>query len=177
MHERKHRLAKRWAVPLDSETGYENTILEECTYSHLQALEQPLLKPSMEDPRPADTKLVEALQEAGYVAAGVPQSVLTSLAVRVHARKISVGDVVLYHGGGCKDNLLVGEAYCHACIDGRCFTCVSTWNIVERSKHWLKAIVTDNPGPIPAEWLLQSTIFTPAAVGKKATVLMPCYLL
>ena len=41
VHERKHRLAKRWAVTLDSKNGYENTLLEECTYSHLQAVEQP----------------------------------------------------------------------------------------------------------------------------------------
>ena len=160
-------------MPLNSKTHYEMTILEECTYAHMRGLMDPLLKPCMEDPRHADAKLVSALWEAGYATAIAPH-VLTTTTLRAHARAIVVGDVVLYCNGGDKQDILVGEVYCHASIHGECVTCVSQWNIVERSKHWMKAIVVDNPGPIPSVWLLQSIISTPVGVGKKAIVLLPC---
>ena len=38
VHERKHKIAKRWAAPLNSKKQYEMTILEECTYAHMRGL-------------------------------------------------------------------------------------------------------------------------------------------
>ena len=39
VHERKHKLVKRWAVSHCSKRGYERSLLEECTLAHLTALQ------------------------------------------------------------------------------------------------------------------------------------------
>ena len=139
--------------------------------AHFIALQDPLLKPSLEDPRNADAKLVQALQDDGFRTAG---TVLSSLCMRVNARAVSVGDVVLFCMGGSLDDICVGEVYFHACVDGECITCISNWPIVENAKHYKKVVVRDEPCTMPSAWVLQSVIVAKPGAGKKSTVLLPC---
>ena len=171
VHERKHKTVKRWAVQHLSKRAYERSLLEECTLAHLTELQEPLLKPFLQDPRIADARLVSALREGGFPAA---DSVLSARSVRVHSRLVVKGDVVLYCGGGLRANVQAGEVYFHASIGGECITCLSNWPVNGETEHWKKVVVADQPCTVPSAWLLQSVIFSPASVGKKATVLMPC---
>ena len=43
VHERKHKIVNRWAVPLCSKRDNNRSLLEECTMAHLNSLEKPLL--------------------------------------------------------------------------------------------------------------------------------------
>ena len=104
VHERKHKLVKRWAAP--RKRACERTLLEECAVAHVTALQEPLLKPCLQEPRPADAKLVAALHEDGVASAA---SALSARSMRVNSRSIIIGDVVLYHGGGRRANIQVGE--------------------------------------------------------------------
>ena len=45
VHERKHKVLKRWAVPLCPKKDNNRSLLEECTLAHINALQDPLLKP------------------------------------------------------------------------------------------------------------------------------------
>ena len=64
VHERKHKIAKRWAVPLciAKQRSYDRTLLEECTMAHMNALKEPFLKPCLPQAVPACPKVVAALR-------------------------------------------------------------------------------------------------------------------
>ena len=49
VHERKHKVVKRWAVQLctGNNRNYERSLLEECTMAHVNSLKNPLLKPCL----------------------------------------------------------------------------------------------------------------------------------
>ena len=108
VHWRRHRIPQKWAIPNLNKQGYERTILEECKLARLWALQEPLLKPPLADPRQADAKAVCALHEDGFSTTG---SVLSALSIRVNSWSDVVGDVVLYCGGGFRANIQVGEVY------------------------------------------------------------------
>ena len=71
VHERKHKVAKRWAVPLciAKQRSYDRTLLEECTMAHINALGDPLLKPCLPEAVQACPKVVAALRACGFAAA------------------------------------------------------------------------------------------------------------
>ena len=172
MHERKHKIVKRWAVPLciaGRKRGYERTLLEECTLAHLKSLKEPLVKPCLLEPVQAHPKAVAALRAAGFASAA---SALTARTARVQSRSIVVGDVVLYLGDDHSD-IRVGEVYFHASCGGELLTCLSHWPVSQETSKWKKVVVMEEFSIVPSACLLQSVIFSPAKVGKKATVLMP----
>ena len=124
----------------------------------------------MKDPRPAFPKMVEALQEAGFSSGD--SVVLSTVNMTVNCRSIRVGDVVTYrfadHGVG------IAEVMFHCSVDGRCLTCISDWHIAGKTDHVWKAEVREQAMIVPSERLLQSVVYTPAAVGKTSTIMMPC---
>ena len=95
VHERKHKIVKRWAVPTctGNSVKYDRSLLEECTIAHIESLKEPLLKPSLLEPVQARPEVVAALRQAGYSSA---ESALTGRIARVHCKSVVVGDVVLY---------------------------------------------------------------------------------
>ena len=84
VHERKHKIAKRWAVPLclAKRCDYNRSLLEECTLAHIQSLKEPLLKPCLPDAVQACPQVVAALRACGFAAA---ESALTGQTARVGA--------------------------------------------------------------------------------------------
>ena len=66
----------------------------------MYSLKEPLLKPCLPEAVQACEKVVGALRAHGFASAG---SALTGQTARVHGRRIAVGDVVLYKGGGHND--------------------------------------------------------------------------
>ena len=98
------------------------------------------------------------------------ESALTGRTLRVQSKSIVVGDVVLYQADG---QIQVGEVYFHACLGGEIFTCLSNWPVKQETDHWKKVKVREEFTILPSACLLQAVIFTPAEVGKIATVLMP----
>ena len=103
VHERKHKVLKRWAAPLCPKKGNNRSLLEECTLAHLNALQDPLLKPCLLEKVKANPKVVAALKEEGFASA---ETTLTGRTARVQGRSIRIGDVALFSDGG---DTLVGE--------------------------------------------------------------------
>ena len=171
VHERKHKIVKRWAVPLATgdKRDYERSLLEECTLAHISSLKDPLLKPCLIEAVGAAPKIVAVLRSHGYPSA---ESARTGRDLRVHGRTIRIGDVVLYRGDG-RNDFRVGEVDFHASLGGDIVTRISHWPVDRETSQWKKLVVKDDFAIVSSAWLSQSLIFTPAKVGAIATALMP----
>ena len=91
----------------------------------------------------------------------------------MQGRTIRIGDVVMYKGDG-RDDFRVGEVDFHANLGGKIFICLSHWPLKRAASQWRKVVVeNESCAVVPSTWLLQSCIYTPAPLGKVATVLMP----
>ena len=169
VHERKHKIVKRYAVPLCPSKRNNRSLLEEVTLAHLNSLQEPLLKPSLLETVKASPDVVAALQDYGFASA---ETALTGSTARVQSRSIMVGDVVVYRDGE-SENTLVGEIYWLASINGELLVCVSAWQIKTNLGRYRRVLVEENFSIIPAVRLLQAMIYTPTEVGSIATVIMP----
>lgn len=168
VHERKHKVLKRFAVPLCPKKNDNRTLLEECTLAHLVAIKNPLLKPCLLDKVKANPAVVAALKANGFASA---ETALTGRTARVQGRSIQIGDVALF-SDGCV-NTKVGEIYWYAEIGGEIVVGLSEWRLKSTCSIYRKVRVEENFSIIPSARLLQAMIFTPTAVGKIATVIMP----
>ena len=171
VHERKHKIVKRWAIPLctGAKRNYERSLLEECTMAHMHSLKEPLLKPCLLETADAGPKVVAALRSHGFPSA---ESALIGRALRVQGRTITTGDVVLYRGDGHSDDR-IGEIDFIASLGGKTFTRLSNWPVQHKTSQWRKVVVKNEFTIVPSACMLTSLIFTPTKVGNVATVLMP----
>ena len=171
VHERKHKIVKRWAVPLCSSRDNNLSLLEECTLAHLRALDDPLLKPCLLEVVKANPQGVDELQRSGVAAA---ESALTGRTARVSGRSVTVGDACLYYDSIVENNDRVGLIRFFASIGGRILVGVSPWQLKEEhgncKKMWCKGAVSTI---IPHEHLQQAVIYSPPTTGNIATVIMP----
>ena len=174
VHERKHKIAKRWAVPLciANKRAYDRTLLEECTCAHIQSLTDPLLQPCLhrnedKEAGQACPKVVAALQASGFAAA---ESALAGQNARVKGRTITVGDVVQYTGDG--HDTRVGQVVFHAMFLSEVLSCLQHWPTKRTATHWRKAVVSEECTILPSTCMVKSLIFTPTEVGRQSTVLM-----
>ena len=173
VHERKHKIVKRWAVPLCSKRDNNRSLLEECTLAHLNSLEKPLLKPCLLEQVNANPQVVDELKRNGFAAA---ESALTGRTARVHGRSVQVGDACLYCEGGdnmVENNDLVGGIRFFASIWGRILVGISPWQLKEDLGKCRKVWVGDAVSIIPFARLQQAVIYAPATSGEVATVIMP----
>ena len=167
VHERKHKVVKRWAVPLCPTKGNNRSLLEECTLAHIKALQDPLLKPCLLEQVKAEPNVVAALKDNGFTSA---DTALTGRTARVQGKSIQKGDVALFSDGGVTS---VGEIYWFASVGSELFVGISTWPVKRDFGSYRKVRVEENFSIIPGACLLQAMIFTPTDVGKLATVLLP----
>ena len=170
VHERKHKILKRWAVPMCPKKDNNRSVLEECTVAHLNSLQEPLLKPCLLETVKASPKVVAALKENGFASA---ESAITGATGRVQGRSIQIGDVVLYWDGDSCENTLVGEIYFFAKIGDELLVGLSAWQVQKDFGRYRKVVVEEIVSIIPFARLLRAVIFTPTEVGKIATVIMP----
>ena len=82
VHERKHKIAKRWALPLctGNQRNYEQSMLEECTMAHMLSLKEPIVKTGLQETTNACPQVVAALKKSGFSSA---ESALTGRTARV----------------------------------------------------------------------------------------------
>ena len=136
---------------------------------HMNSLKEPFLKPCLPHAVPACSKVVAALRSQGFPSA---ESARTGRFARVLGRSIAIGAVVLYRGDD-HDDLRVGQVYFHAICGGEMLACLSHWPLKRAASQWRKVVVENECAVVPSTLLLQSCIYTPAPLGKVATVLMP----
>ena len=167
VHERKHKIVKRFAVPLCPKKGANVSLLEECTVAHLHAIQEPLLKPCLLEQVKANPDVVAALQQKGFASAETAQ---TGRTARVNGRSIRKGDVALFSDGG---DTFVGEVYWFAKVGSEVVVGCSTWPLKKEYARYRKVKVQDNFSIVCLSQVQQAMIFTPTNVGKIATVIMP----
>ena len=134
VHERKHKILKRWAVPLCPKKGDNRSLLEECTVAHLNAIQDPLLKPCLLEKVKANPDVVAALQKKGFASA---ETALTGRTARVNGRSIRKGDVALFSDGG--NNTLVGEIYWFASVGSELVVGWSSWPVKKKRRQIQKS--------------------------------------
>ena len=114
---------KRWAVPLCPKKGNNRSLLEECTLAHINAIQEPLLKPCLLDKVQANPDVVAALKEKGFTSA---EQALTGRTARVQGKSIQTTDVALFSDGV---NTFVGEIRWFALVESDFVVGVSTWPV------------------------------------------------
>ena len=169
IHERKHKVIKRWARDFTSKVSWERCVLEEITLQSLTALLKPLWRPFLVDPGPAPEHMSAALTEYGIFMH--QREVLSAKVAYIKSRAVEHGDVVLFNGSGA---LCVGQIYFFCSVGNSILCCLSPWHVTERSTHSLKAVVTDSPCVVTADLIYASAIYTPVNVGQVATILLQC---
>ena len=154
-------------MPLCPKKGNNRSLLEECTLAHINAIQEPLLKPCLLDKVQANPDVVAALKEKGFTSA---EQALTGRTARVQGRSIQTSDVALCSNGV---NNFVGEIRWFALVGSDLVVGVSTWPLLRTCGMYRKVCVQDNVSIVPASWIMQAMIYTPAQVGQVATVIMP----
>ena len=168
VHERKHRMIKRFAIGRHNDKAFDRGVLEEVTLQHFHDLERPLTSSWLRDAHPAPPKLRAALAVDGH--AFENDTVLTARVAMVRSRAVTMGDVVLFDVGG---QLGVAEVYFHACINGNVHSCISPWTLMEDGTHVAKYRVVDNPRLVSTSILRDSCIHSVATAGSVSQVLVP----
>ena len=171
VHERKHRVYKRWAHAFTSKQSMERCMLEEVTWVHMQALRHSLIHPALPDERAADDNLIRVLKSTGHIVhASQESSVFYSRTLHTNGRMVVAGDIAFYDSG-TGDGPGVGQVYFHCRIDAEYFTCIAPYTVTTRTDNWIKAIVVESPELIESGKLLKSAIYNAVAVGQTMTVL------
>ena len=173
--ERKHRLVKRFLNPRHNTNGLERGIMEELTMQHLHELQDLV---GIKTAALQDTRLANA-EERAMLAAALPAAagadVLMASVAKVRCRKIHSHDVVLFL---LDEGVGVGEIHFHLAIGDDRRTCVAVWELLSTERtdaaRYIKCRVRDNNTRLlPTSRLLESAIFSTAAVGEISTVLVP----
>jgi hypothetical protein len=173
VHERKHKVVKRWAGDDGNakQVGYEISILREVLQDHVHALDKGSNIPAMDaclvDPKPASNKLASAMRAEVCWAQNI-----TSAKEAYFSRygKCSVGDVVLADLGG--DELRVGEVWHHVGLDDVVASVVSFWDKVDATT-WL---IRDAPMVIDTQYIRETLVYHIDAERSRVEILPPIHV-
>jgi hypothetical protein len=176
VHERKHKVVKRYANDILNTRFYEKSVLGEVCCHNLAFLSQPGvfdLTVGLVSPRKASAKLTGFLQEQlGYL---IPahQCFTATVARILQAGTCSRNDVVLIRtvDGTSFD---AGEVWLHADAIGRLVTLVSVWKFIgydkaKGSAEWQKL---DNPTLVETADIISTVVHTECRPGV-ARILLP----
>lgn len=168
VQERKHRMVKRGARGRHNSTAFDRGVLEEMTLQHLHDLQSPLTQEALRDTHDAPNRLKEALVRNGDVRAD--DTVLVGRQAVVSSRAISVGDVALV---SLEDGHGFGQVVFHFSVQGEVRTCIALWEIISTNAHETICYRRDETIIIPTSSLIESCIFSKAAVDEKSHILLP----
>ena len=156
VHERKHKIAKKYADHLDNTSaGYDQSVFEECVSHSIHRLtESPslLLDPALINPGRPTKAVLKFLREAF----GNNCAFSTSNVCRFARRgACAVGDVVLFKIDG---SWAAGRVWVHASVDGVLLTGANMWEL----QRWEKELSMWKAGD--RAMLLESTLIREVCV-------------
>ena len=126
VHERKHKVAKRYANAVQNTKSFEKSILGETLAHHLAELKSnKVLKfgVALVNPKVAKPPLVQLLRESLAPAAVDAALCRHSLEARIlPAGSCYRRDVVFIRSAGAANTMVAGEVWTHASVDGVCMT-------------------------------------------------------
>ena len=132
VHERKHKLIKRFATQTsDTSKGYDGNLLKDVLAAQMKAIQHEL--PSTEvrllQKRPATRSMTALLREALRCNAACFQA---RTAVHSGGFECSAGDVVVFKLSGREH---VAKVEFHAEVDDRMYTCITPWQYVDNHMY------------------------------------------
>ena len=178
VHERKHRMVKRYANDVTNTDEYERTVLNEVICTHLAQMaddETFNFTIGLVRPRAAPRVLRDFLTRS------VGASDADELEIRTaHESRFSPlatctkNDVVLVRSGS---SFVAGQVWAHAEIDGVCVTLVSLWELlhVNADRGDAEWRLQDNPLMIDTTDIIDTVIWMQLGDNVVRT-LLPCHL-
>jgi hypothetical protein len=118
VHERKHKLAKRYGNQMCRLRGFDAYVLREVFLKQCMSLRSSNLFSCVEHLNTPSKKSAAVLQEYFPAAVDIKISRVADVGL---GGKVHIGDVVAFRDGR------VGEVWLHAVIDGQVLSCVSRW--------------------------------------------------
>jgi hypothetical protein len=165
VHERLHKVAKRYANDIKNTLCYEESLLKQVVCHTLANWRTPGLFDTglgLKDPRKATKKALSFLSEAFGTDLG-PDIVQTSTTARTMGGQLcSKTDVVLFTSSNIDSNFYdAGEVWLHAKVSNLYVSLVSSWELIEYDKpkglaYWRKA---DKPMLIYTRDILCSVMY------------------
>jgi hypothetical protein len=174
VHERKHRMVKRYANDICNTTVFEQSVLNEVTAHHLSCLAQSeafQFGVGLVHGRPAPRKMLEFLShEFGIQLRSCRTAITARISEHATCHK---GDVVILRSDG--DIVVVGMVWFHAETEGECLSLVSVWTQLSKCADTGSAEYSDihNPLIVPTGDILSSVVYTRPRPGV-VRVLVPC---
>ena len=173
VHERKHKLAKRFASQSFNTSGqWEASILRDVTCNHVSCLQEAHFQtqPALVQPGQAMRKMVEFLMEEF----GEDATFAVAKSARINAfEKVSREDLVLLHNGitGSHDARCIGAAKVHFLVsvtsgaDGCVVAGLSKLDLVSEHARCKKWRTTDDVFLCSAEHIRCATTWSESAAG------------
>lgn len=177
VHERKHRMVKRYANEICNTSRFERSVLGELTSHHLAALSKPHLfdyEVGLVSPRPAHLKLAQLVEAELGVQGG---NCLTSNEARVSGvATCSRGDVVLLRGATGRD-IVAGQVWALVSYHDEPIAIVAVWALANMDKSTGTAEWREEQAPmlIPMSDVITPVTYTRCRAGIVRT-LVPCQL-
>jgi hypothetical protein len=172
VHERKHRVVRRFAMDRKTPQGYERCLVEQVTMQHLYDIQDMGFGAGccMAEPRIAKKDITFAMR---HWLGCLNSDVYTSSTIKVRCRSVAAGDIVIYELPG--KSLGVAEVFFHARVDDVCYTCFSPWNVVSfsRQEMELKCRVLNEPSIHLSSVIWEAVVHTSARDGELSNVLVP----
>ena len=167
VHERRHRLIKKFAQDICGLASYERSVLAEFTAHHLEKLKDPNtfnFSPGLVSPHAPSARLrrflVERFGERNFA---------TALESRYNAFAICArGDCVMVRAD---DAVKAGDVWFHAEVDGEALSMISTWDCIEQGAYFSKWRMCEAPAFFPTSAIVDTMIWSQA--DGVATVLLP----
>ena len=133
VHERKHKMVKRYSSEVRNTNTYETTILSEVTCHHLQEMESDTkfdLTIGLISPKPAKRRLIAFLRAQFAIEHNANVVFMTSASARVNEFEVCrPRDVVVYFDPTV-GLYLCGEVWLFASGNGVCIALISKWGYV-----------------------------------------------
>ena len=173
LHERKHKVAKKFARPRTNTVGFANGVLQEVVAFEIYHLHKWQPTTGLTDPTevpPIVRTTVLALAPDFGDAMQYTRSAVAST-----GRTCVCGDVVVFRLGGA---ICVGELLAHVSrADMSCWSLVCNWRITRRDRRSCKCLASkDHPMLVPTSDIEDSAIYARAHSGT-STVLLPMHML
>ena len=169
VHERKHKAIKAACNSRECTFSFDAGVLEDVTMDQVYALKTH----STTGLYLAGSMIANRTLRNVFIADGVATEsteLLTATKLFVNCRAVCKSDTVLYRFGR---NVCFAGVQCHVQIDGQLWTCLEPWSIIDSTQNVHRCIVQDATVMVPSSCIIESCIFSPAAVGSIAQVLIP----
>jgi hypothetical protein len=169
VHERKHRVVKRFVNGRLNLTSFSRNVLIDISVQQMYDIAAGFGPTNMIEPQPAPAEISAHIQD---ILAEDGTAYVANIAV-VHGRKISVGDVVAFADRSGK--LGVGKVELHAACGSHRVCIVTVWVVKElRSSRSVRCLLAETPAVINMTQVREPLMYSNTTAGL-VEVLLPAH--